>query len=344
MEQKFCTSCSRTKPAGDFLHPIGDAGQDLRRLHTKEARRQASAGVDATATLQLHTTRLDDHEQRIACVEETLYDYDAAGAPPAPDVPGAGDGTFTKSQLRRQKRKNKMAARAAAQALDFVLVGDDAASDSHGPRLARVGHPCVRALVEENRQLTADLRGMRRCADPSAILRSCRALAGAWLGGAGPSRGLLLFGKSRSWCAAGRSASSWRSSHSRLGCARAALRAPFGAACRFREGSRGASVRMARRVCHHKRLIKASIVIAAAWRRYHILSTTLFGKALEVAGCRALGRGAHDRETGEGRGTEQADRGERATEQTSANSRTPCTATLCANPPKPRSSRARVLS
>ena len=123
MEQKFCTSCSRTKPAGDFLHPIkGTPGKTCAACIQKKSKgASASAGVDATATLQLHTTRLDDHEQRIACVEETLYDYDAAGPPPAPDAPGAGDGTFTKSQLRRQKRKNKMAARAAARALDFVL-------------------------------------------------------------------------------------------------------------------------------------------------------------------------------------------------------------------------------
>ena len=67
----------------------------------RSAAAKRKAPVDTTATLQLHTTRLDDHEQRIACVEETLYDYDAAGAPPAPDAPGAGDGTFTKSQLRR---------------------------------------------------------------------------------------------------------------------------------------------------------------------------------------------------------------------------------------------------
>jgi hypothetical protein len=39
-------------------------------------------------------------------------------------------------------------------------------------------------------------------------------------------------------------------------------------------------VRMARRVCHHKRCIRSSIVIGAAWRRYRVLSTTLFGKLL----------------------------------------------------------------
>ena len=167
---KYCSSCSRTKPPGDFIHPR--TGKDKKTcaecIMKRSAAAKRTAPIDTTATLQLHTTRLDDHEGRIACVEETLYDYDAAGAPPAPDAPGAGDGTFTKSQLRRQKRKNKMAARAAARALDFVLVGDDAASDSTDLDSLASTHSCVRALVEENRQLVertdraeAGLRGMR---------------------------------------------------------------------------------------------------------------------------------------------------------------------------------------
>ena len=115
---KYCSSCSRTKPPGDFIHPR--TGKDKKTcaecIMKRSAAAKRTAPIDTTATLQLHTTRLDDHEGRIACVEETLYDYDAAGGPPAPDAPGAGDGTFTKSQLRRQKRKNKKAARAAARA------------------------------------------------------------------------------------------------------------------------------------------------------------------------------------------------------------------------------------
>ena len=106
-ETKYCSSCSKTKPAGDFIHPrTGKDGATCAECIIKRsAAAKRPAPVDTAATLQLHTTRLDDHEGRIASVEETLYDYDAAGAPLAPDAPGAGDGTFTKSQLRRQRRR-----------------------------------------------------------------------------------------------------------------------------------------------------------------------------------------------------------------------------------------------
>ena len=90
---KHCSSCKNTKPAGDFIHPrTGKLKKTCAEcIMKRSAAAKRKAPVDTTATLQLHTTRLDDHEQRIACVEETLYDYDAAGAPPAPDAPGAGD-------------------------------------------------------------------------------------------------------------------------------------------------------------------------------------------------------------------------------------------------------------
>ena len=183
-DTKYCSSCKNTKPTGDFIHPR--TGKDKKTcaecIMKRSAAAKRKAPVDTTATLQLHTTRLDDHEQRIACVEETLYDYDAAGAPPAPDASGAGDGTFTKSQLRRQKRKNKKAARAAARALDFVLIGDDAASDSTELDSLASTHSCVRALIEENRQLTADLWGMRGMRlllrDPSFLQRVGRGMVG----------------------------------------------------------------------------------------------------------------------------------------------------------------------
>ena len=262
---KYCSSCSRTKPPGDFIHPR--TGKDKKTcaecIMKRSAAAKRTAPIDTTATLQLHTTRLDDHEGRIACVEETLYDYDAAGGPPAPDAPGAGDGTFTKSQLRHQKRKNKKAARAAARALDFVLVGDDAASDSTTDldSLAST-HSCVRALIDENKQLSAGLRGMRLLLrDPSARLVQR------------VSRGMM--GRRRAKCKVAAVVKIQKIVRG-LPCV-ALWRKSLRAVTKLQGRER---IRIARRVCHHKRSIKASIVIGAAWRRYHVLSTTLFGKLL----------------------------------------------------------------
>ena len=257
-ETKFCSSCSKTKPAGDFIHPrTGKDGATCAECIIKRsAAAKRTAPVDTAATLQLHTTRLDDHEGRIACVEETLYDYDAAGGPPAPDAPGAGDGTFTKSQLRRQKRKNKKAARAAARALDFVLVGDDAASDSTTDldSLAST-HSCVRALIDENKQLSAGLRGMRLLLrDPSARLvqRVGRGMVGR------------------------------RRAKSRLeavekiqAMVRRRAKRKFVAAVGIQKIVRGLPCVALRLKC-----LRASIVIAAAWRRYHVLSATPLGRLL----------------------------------------------------------------
>ncbi len=255
---KYCSSCSRTKPPGDFIHPR--TGKDKKTcaecIMKRSAAAKRTAPIDTTATLQLHTTRLDDHEGRIACVEETLYDYDAAGGPPAPDAPGAGDGTFTKSQLRRQKRKNKKAARAAARALDFVLVGDDAASDSTTDldSLAST-HSCVRALIDENKQLSAGLRGMRLLLrDPSARLvqRVGRGMVGR------------------------------RRAKSRLeavekiqAMVRRRAKRKFVAAVGIQKIVRGLPCVALRLKC-----LRASIVIAAAWRRYHVLSATPLGRLL----------------------------------------------------------------
>ena len=255
---KYCSSCSRTKPPGDFIHPR--TGKDKKTcaecIMKRSAAAKRTAPIDTTATLQLHTTRLDDHEGRIACVEETLYDYDAAGGPPAPDAPGAGDGTFTKSQLRHQKRKNKKAARAAARALDFVLVGDDAASDSTTDldSLAST-HSCVRALIDENKQLSAGLRGMRLLLrDPSARLvqRVGRGMVGR------------------------------RRAKSRLeavekiqAMVRRRAKRKFVAAVGIQKIVRGLPCVALRLKC-----LCASVVIAAAWRRYHVLSATPLGRLL----------------------------------------------------------------
>ncbi len=289
MEHKFCSSCSRTKPACDFLHPIkGTPGKTCAACIQKKSKATStSAGVDATATLQLHTARLDDHEGRIKSVEETLYDYDAAGAPPAADAPGAGDGTFTKSQLRRQKRKNKMAARAAARALDDFF-GDDAASDSTELDSLASTHSCVRALIEENRQLTADLRGMRGMRlllrDPTFLQRVGRGMVGRSRAKSrlAAVRKIQVLVRRRAKCkyVAIVKLQAW---------VRASLNASLWRKCRsFLVGLQGrARVRMARKVCHHKRCIRSSIVIAAAWRRYHVLSTTLFGKLLSKTRCLA---------------------------------------------------------
>ena len=222
----------------------------------RSAAAKRTAPIDTTATLQLHTTRLDDHEGRIACVEETLYDYDAAGAPPAPDAPGAGDGTFTKSQLRRQKRKNKKAARAAARALDFVLVGDDAASDSTTDldSLAST-HSCVRALVEENRQLSAGLRGMRLLLrDPSARLLQR------------VGRGMMGRRRAKSRFAAVRKIQAM---------VRRRAKRKFAAAVEIQKIVRGLPCVALRLKC-----LRASVVIAAALRRYHVLSATPLGRLL----------------------------------------------------------------
>ena len=253
---KHCSSCKNTKPAGDFIHPrTGKLKKTCAEcIMKRSAAAKRKAPVDTTAALQLHTTRLDDHEQRIACVEETLYDYDAAGGPPAPDAPGAGDGTFTKSQLRRQKRKNKKAARAAARALDFVLVGDDAASDSTTDldSLAST-HSCVRALIDENKQLSAGLRGMRLLLrDPSFLQRVGRGMVGR------------------------------RRAKSRLeavekiqAMVRRRAKRKFVAAVGIQKIVRGLPCVALRLKC-----LRASIVIAAAWRRYHVLSATPLGRLL----------------------------------------------------------------
>ena len=287
---KHCSSCKNTKPAGDFIHPR--TGKDKKTcaecIMKRSAAAKRKAPIDTTATLQLHTARLDDHEGRIKSVEETLYDYDAAGAPPAADAPGAGDGTFTKSQLRRQKRKNKMAARAAARALDSVLIGDDAASDSTELDSLASTHSCVRALIEENRQLTADLRGMRGMRlllrDPSFLQRVGRGMVGRSRAKSrlAAVRKIQVLVRRRAKCkfAAIVMLQAWVRASLHASLWRKYRRALVGVQGRAR-------VRMARKVCHHKRCIRSSIVIAAAWRRYHVLSTTLFGKLLSKTRCLA---------------------------------------------------------
>ena len=256
---KYCSSCSKTKPAGDFIHPrTGKEGATCAECIIKRsAAAKRKAPVDTAATLQLHTTRLDDHEQRIACVEEAVYEDAPLGAPSAPDA-----STFTKSQLRRQRRKNKKAGRAAARALDFVLVGSDVASDSTDLDSLASTHSCVRALVEENKQLSAGLRGMRLLLrDPSARLVQR------------VGRGMM--GRRRAKCkvaAVVKIQKIVRGLHC-VALRRKSLRA-------FTKLQGRERVRMARRVCHHKRCIRSSIVIGAAWRRYRVLSTTLFGKLL----------------------------------------------------------------
>ena len=257
-ETKYCSSCSKTKPADEFIHPrTGKDGATCAECIIKRsAAAKRTAPVDTAATLQLHTTRLDDHEGRIASVEETLYDYDAAGAPLAPDAPGAGDGTFTKSQLRRQRRRNKKAARAAARALDFVLVGDDAASDSTTDldSLAST-HSCVRALVEENRQLSAGLRGMRLLLrDPSARLVQR------------VSRGMMGRRRAKSRFAAVRKIQAM---------VRRRAKRKFAAAVEIQKIVRGLPCVALRLKC-----LRASVVIAAALRRYHVLSATPLGRLL----------------------------------------------------------------
>ena len=257
-DTKYCSSCSKTKPAGDFIHPrTGKDGATCAECIIKRsAAAKRPAPVDTAATLQLHTTRLDDHEGRIASVEETLYDYDAAGAPLAPDAPGAGDGTFTKPQLRRQRRRNKKAARAAARALDFVLVGNDAASDSTTDldSLAST-HSCVRALVEENRQLSAGLRGMRLLLrDPSARLLQR------------VGRGMMGRRRAKSRFAAVRKIQAM---------VRHRAKCKFVAAVEIQKVVRGLPCVALRLKC-----LRASVVTAAAWRRYHVLSATPLGRLL----------------------------------------------------------------
>ena len=257
-ETKYCSSCSKTKPADEFIHPrTGKDGATCAECIIKRsAAAKRPAPVDTAATLQLHTTRLDDHEGRIACVEETLYDYDAAGAPLAPDAPGAGDGTFTKSQLRRQRRRNKKAGRAAARVLDFVLVGNDAASDSTTDldSLAST-HSCVRALVEENRQLSAGLRGMRLLLrDPSARLLQR------------VGRGMMGRRRAKSRFAAVRKIQAM---------VRRRAKRKFAAAVEIQKIVRGLPCVALRLKC-----LRASVVIAAALRRYHVLSATPLGRLL----------------------------------------------------------------
>ena len=252
-ETKYCSSCSKTKPADEFIHPrTGKDGATCAECIIKRsAAAKRTAPVDTAATLQLHTSRLDDHEGRIACVEDAVFEDAPLGAPAAPDA-----GTFTKSQLRRQRRRNKKAGRAAARALDFVLVGNDAASDSTTDldSLAST-HSCVRALIDENKQLSAGLRGMRLLLrDPSARLvqRVGRGMVGR------------------------------RRAKSRLeavekiqAMVRRRAKRKFVAAVGIQKIVRGLPCVALRLKC-----LRASIVIAAAWRRYHVLSATPLGRLL----------------------------------------------------------------
>ena len=284
-ETKYCSSCSKTKPADEFIHPrTGKDGATCAECIIKRsAAAKRTAPVDTAATLQLHTTRLDDHEGRIACVEDAVFEDAPLGAPAAPDA-----GTFTKSQLRRQKRKNKKAARAAARALDSVLIGDDAASDSTELDSLASTHSCVRALIEENRQLTADLRGMRGMRlllrDPSFLQRVGRGMVGRSRAKSrlAAVRKIQVLVRRRAKCkfVAIVRLQAW---------VRASLHASLWRKCRRSLiGLQGrARVRMARKVSHHKRCIRSSIAIAAAWRRYRVLSTTLFGKLLSKTRCLA---------------------------------------------------------
>ena len=252
-ETKYCSSCSKTKPAGDFIHPrTGKDGATCAECIIKRsAAAKRTAPVDTAATLQLHTTRLDDHEGRIACVEDAVFEDAPLGAPAAPDA-----GTFTKSQLRRQRRRNKKAGRAAARALDFVLVGNDAASDSTTDldSLAST-HSCVRALVEENRQLSAGLRGMRLLLrDPSARLLQR------------VGRGMMGRRRAKSRFAAVRKIQAM---------VRRRAKRKFAAAVEIQKIVRGLPCVALRLKC-----LRASVVIAAALRRYHVLSATPLGRLL----------------------------------------------------------------
>ena len=252
-ETKYCSSCSKTKPAGDFIHPrTGKDGATCAECIIKRsAAAKRTAPVDTAATLQLHTSRLDDHEGRIACVEDAVFEDAPLGAPAAPDA-----GTFTKSQLRRQRRRNKKAGRAAARALDFVLVGNDAASDSTTDldSLAST-HSCVRALVEENRQLSAGLRGMRLLLrDPSARLLQR------------VGRGMMGRRRAKSRFAAVRKIQVL---------VRRRAKRRFAAAVEIQKIVRGLPCVALRLKC-----LRASVIIAAAWRRYHVLSATPLGRLL----------------------------------------------------------------
>ena len=252
-ETKYCSSCSKTKPADEFIHPrTGKDGATCAECIIKRsAAAKRTAPVDTTATLQLHTTRLDDHEGRIACVEDAVFEDAPLGAPAAPDA-----GTFTKSQLRRQRRRNKKAGRAAARVLDFVLVGNDAASDSTTDldSLAST-HSCVRALVEENRQLSAGLRGMRLLLrDPSARLLQR------------VGRGMMGRRRAKSRFAAVRKIQAM---------VRRRAKRKFAAAIEIQKIVRGLPCVALRLKC-----LRASVVIAAALRRYHVLSATPLGRLL----------------------------------------------------------------
>ena len=328
---KHCSSCKNTKPAGDFIHPrTGKDGATCAECIIKRsAAAKRPAPVDTAATLQLHTTRLDDHEGRIACVEDAVFEDAPLGAPAAPDA-----GTFTKSQLRRQKRKNK-AARAAARALD-VLIGDDAASDSTELDSLASTHSCVRALIEENRQLTADLRGMRGMRfllrDPSFLQRVGRGMVGRSRAKSrlAAVRKIQVLVRRRAKCkfVAIVMLQAW---------VRASLHASLWRKCRRSlVGLQGrARVRKARAICQRKREIKAAVGIGAAWRRYHVLSTTLFGKLLSRT--RAALRLEKELTIVKREKVETQTKLTEANELLAANERelkNAVHATLCANPPE----------
>jgi len=378
MEQKFCSSCSRTKPACDFLHPIkGTPGKTCAACIQRKSRAAStSAGVDATATLQLHTTRLDDHEQRITDVESTLAGARAdlaewlalrdpaevveagdvveclgdkisrkvtgegrlfivstepllTGNLPSEEVRGTGRvvtmigqapakvaGVVSASQCLTPSGRNDGVLVATEQRTGFVAMEAAACQDGVLSRMVRVlvncgdtafeefgndalrdasdlaalasTHSCVRVLIEEKKQLSAALRGVRLLLrDPSARLLQR------------VGRGLIGRSRAKSRLAAVRKIQALVRRRAKCKFVAAAT---IQAACArgppcvtlrrkslraFTKLQGRERVRMARKVCHHKRCIRSSIVIAAAWRRYHVLSTTLFGKLLSKTRCLA---------------------------------------------------------
>ena len=176
---------------------------------------------------------------------------------------------LTKKQKRRRARKQKN-----RPAADFVFVaadGDSEATDETDLDSLASSHSCVRTLLEQNRLLSANLRGMRLLLrDPSAR---------------------LLQRVGRGFVARRRAAGILRAIVKIQAASRASLKVAQRRALLRSVVSLQSRVRV-RRACavlYRARSLAASTKITASARRYLVLTTTVVGKLLSRTRLQAKG-------------------------------------------------------
>ena len=176
---------------------------------------------------------------------------------------------LTKKQKRRRARKQKKRA-----ADEFVLVAADdnsEATDETDLDSLASSHSCVRTLLEQNRLLSANLRGMRLLLrDPSA-----RLLQRVGRGFVARRRAARVLRAAVKIQAASRASL-------KVAQRRALLRSVVSLQSRAR-------VRRACAVLYHLQSVAASTKITSSARRYLVLTTTVVGKLLSRTRLQALG-------------------------------------------------------